>query len=196
MVEGAPHTAKRSMLNLCVYGVPLATYINEGRRRPVARRGAPWGESPPPFSFLHRGERKERERERERGAPPPPLVQFGIPWGGASTPCGPPLSPLRPTKAQYFPREVPVTPRYSGKISESLGTIPMSEYNLPIYESLPLAISRLLVVSVISSGSPKKLRSPKHITHNTNRHQTVSVWTLRVRELCRHDQDTSPTNNQ
>ena len=26
--------------------------------------------------------------------------------------------------------------------------------------------------------------------HNTNRHQMLSVWTLRVRELCRHDQDT------
>ena len=26
---GAPHTAKRSMINLCVFGVPLATYIKE-----------------------------------------------------------------------------------------------------------------------------------------------------------------------
>ena len=40
--------------------------------------------------------------------------------------------------AQHFPEGVLVTPRYSGKIPESLGTIPMSEYNLPIYESLPL----------------------------------------------------------
>ena len=36
------------------------------------------------------------------------------------------------------PQGVPVTPWYSGEIPESLGTIPMSEYNLPIYESLPL----------------------------------------------------------
>ena len=42
------------------------------------------------------GGRKERERERERGAAPPPLVQFG------HLGCCP-LSPLRPTKAQYFP---------------------------------------------------------------------------------------------
>ena len=41
-------------------------------------------------------------------------------------------------EAHDFPRGVLVTPRYSDKISESLGTIPMSEYNLPIYESLPL----------------------------------------------------------
>ena len=40
--------------------------------------------------------------------------------------------------AKIFTPGVPVTPRYSGKIPESLGTIPMSEYNLPIYESLPL----------------------------------------------------------
>jgi hypothetical protein len=41
-------------------------------------------------------------------------------------------------EAHYLSRGVPVTSRYSGKIPESLGTIPMSEYNLTIYESLPL----------------------------------------------------------
>src|SRR6266496_1617846 len=51
-------------------------------------------------------------------------------------------------------------------------------------------------MSVISSGTPKKLRSPKHITHNANRHRTLSVRTLRVRELCSHDRDTSLVNNQ
>ena len=46
-------------------------------------------------------------------------------------------------------------------------------------------------MSVISSGSPN------HITHIIlNRHRTLSVRTLRVRELCRHDWDTSPVNNQ
>src|SRR3954464_10181249 len=57
-------------------------------------------------------------------------------------------------------------------------------------------ISRLLVMSVISSGTPNNLRSPKHTTHNTNHHRTLSVRTLRVRDLCRHDRDTSPVNNQ
>ena len=51
-------------------------------------------------------------------------------------------------------------------------------------------------MSVISSGTPKNLRPPKHITHNRNHHRTLSVWTLRVRELCRHDRDTSLVNNQ
>ena len=53
----------------------------------------------------------------------------------------------------------------------------MSEYYHPIYQSLPLDISRLLVMYVISSGTPNNLRSPKHITHNTNRHRTLSVRT-------------------
>src|SRR5215216_1386268 len=57
-------------------------------------------------------------------------------------------------------------------------------------------ISRLLVMSVISSDTPNYLRSSNHITHNTNRHRMLSVRTLRVRELCRHDRDTSPVNNQ
>ena len=51
-------------------------------------------------------------------------------------------------------------------------------------------------MSPISSGIPNKLRSSNHITHNTNRHRTLSVRTLRVRELCTHDRDTSLVNNQ
>ena len=39
-------------------------------------------------------------------------------------------------------------------------------------------ISRLLVMSVISFGNPNKLQSSNHITHNTNRHQTLSARTL------------------
>src|SRR3989337_1327946 len=59
------------------------------------------------------------------------------------------------------------------------------------------AISRLPVMSMISSGTPNNIRSPNHITHIIqNRHRTLSVQTLRVRELCRHDRDTSPVNNQ
>ena len=51
-------------------------------------------------------------------------------------------------------------------------------------------------MSVISSGTPNKLRSSNLITHNTNHHRTLSMRTLRVRKLCRHDRDTSPVNNQ
>ena len=66
-----------------------------------------------------------------------------------------------------------------------------------LYMNLYLStISRLLIMSVISSGTRNKLRSSNHITHNTNRHRTLSVRTLQVRELCRHDRDISPVNNQ
>src|SRR4051812_17267336 len=51
-------------------------------------------------------------------------------------------------------------------------------------------------MSPISYGTPNKLRSSNHITHNTDRHRTLSVRTLRVRELCRHERDSSPVNNQ
>ena len=57
-------------------------------------------------------------------------------------------------------------------------------------------ISRLLVMSMISSGTPNKPRSSNHITHNTNGHRMLSVRTLRVRELFKHDRDTSLVNNQ
>ena len=46
MVEGASHTAKRLMINLCVYGVPPSTVykgVEEGESRPSY--GAPNGES-------------------------------------------------------------------------------------------------------------------------------------------------------
>ncbi len=48
-----------------------------------------------------------------------------------------PLSPLKPTKAHLFPRYSRNSPVLR-KIPESLGTFPMSEYSLPIYESLRL----------------------------------------------------------
>ena len=141
------------------------------------------------------------------GLPEPPGEVIGPYWaigekrrqakgGGAATPCGlPPLSPMAHV-GPIFPRGVPVTPRYSGKIPESVGTISMSEYNLPIYGSSPLNHSETPHHVLISSGTPNKLRSPKHITHNTNHHRTLSVRTLRVRELCRHDRDKPPVNYQ
>ena len=38
MVEGAPHTAKRSMINLCVYGVPPG-HVYKGARGEAAGLG-------------------------------------------------------------------------------------------------------------------------------------------------------------
>src|SRR3989337_2582874 len=45
--------------------------------------------------------------------------------------------------------------------------------------------------------SPGLPQSPNHITHITlYRQRSLSMRALRVRELCRHDRDTSPANNQ
>ena len=63
----------------------------------------------------------------------------------------------------------PISTRYPPKHFTCPNTI-------VLYMNLYLStISRLLVMSVISSGTPNNLRSPKHITHNTNRHRTLSV---------------------
>ena len=56
-----------------------------------------------------------------------------------------------------------------------------------------MTISRLLVISPFSSGTPNSFGTSKL---NKTIIVTLSVRTLRVRELCRHDRDTSPVNNQ
>ena len=84
MVEGAPHTAKRSKGSIVVsMGCPPPLYIKggggEGRPR---GRGAPKGGNPtpsriPPSFLVQVGEGKEGEEEKkERGTGP--LVQFGL----------------------------------------------------------------------------------------------------------------------
>jgi hypothetical protein len=135
--------------------------------------------------------------EGRRGAPPPPSPIQTSPWGGARPPLEALLSfPVWPIKAHYFPRRILVTLRYFEKYpnhSEPFRCPNIAFQYIDLYLS---TISRLLIMSVISSGTPNKLRSLNHITHNTNCHRTLSVRTLRVRELCRHDRDTSPINNQ
>ena len=73
----------------------------------------------------------------------------------------------------------------------------MSEYSLQIYGSLRLdhfETPRHVRDHIRDSKLPSVHQNTK--THNTDRHQTLSVRTLWVRELCRHDRDTSPVNNQ
>ena len=72
----------------------------------------------------------------------------------------------------------PMTARCTPKLIPCLNTI-------VLYINLYLStISRLLNMSVISSGTPNSIQSPNHITHITlYRQRTLSVRTLRVREL-------------
>ena len=76
------------------------------------------------------------EKEKEgRGRPPPP-VQIGPAHGEG---CGHPLRPFSPV--QYGSLSLNTNARNCPvlqKISESLGTFPMSEYSRPIYRSLRL----------------------------------------------------------
>ena len=135
--------------------------------------------------------------EKERWPAPFSLVQFRPEGRGRSSPLA--LSPL-PTKAHQGPMLLPANSRNSPvlrKIPESLGTFPMSEYSHPIYRSLCLnhfETPHYLRDHIRDSKLPLVHQNTK--TRNTDRHRTLSVRTLRVRELCRHDRDTSPVNNQ
>jgi hypothetical protein len=134
------------------------------------------------FLLIEGGRGKEREREKG-GCAPFPLSNSDSLMGGAALLVGCPLSPLWPRLAHYFPRGVPVTSRYSRKIPESLGTIPMSEYHLPIYESLPLDHFETPrhVRDLIRDSEQHSVTN--HITHIIlYHHRTLSVRTLRVRE--------------
>ena len=110
MVEGAPHTAKRSMINCCVYGVhpsPVYKGVEEGaakgRRHAQGGSPTPTGSRTPPF-LVGVGEGKG-EGERRKGAPPFPSPIRTRPWGGVRPPFEAFLSfPVWPIKAQYeFP---------------------------------------------------------------------------------------------
>ena len=125
-------------------GCPPPPYIREWRRGgpalSIARpRGVllPPGVGFPPFPSWSRRGMEGGVGEKERGATPSPnLFQYGLlPKGGAPAPCGLVCFLLM---AHNFSRGVPVTSRYSGKMPEPLGTIPICKCNLPIYESLPL----------------------------------------------------------
>ena len=142
MVEGAPHTAKRSQGSIVVsLGCPLPPYIKEqgGGSRPRGEARHRGGVLLPPgvgllLSLL--AYEKGREKEKEGRGRPPSLVQFGLVHGeGCGNPLGPfspfPYGPLRPNTNS---RNSPVLP----KIPESLGTFPMSAYSHPIYRSLRL----------------------------------------------------------
>src|SRR3990170_5418534 len=111
-------------------------------------------------------------------------------WAGVPPSYGV-YGPYLPPGGSGNPHGTPICTRYTPEHFRCPNTI--IQY-INLYLS---TISILLVMSVISSGTPNNIRSPKHITHITlYRQRTLSVWTLWVRELCRNDRDTSPVNNQ
>ena len=142
---------------------------------------------PPPIWNRKRG----REKEKEGRGRPPSLVQFGPDQGEG---CGHLLRPFSPFPyGPLRPIRIPVTLRYFEKYpnhSEPFRSPNIVVQSIDIYVS---TISRLLVISPISSGTLNSFGTSKL---NKDVIVTLSVRTLRVRELCRHDRDTSPVNNQ
>ena len=133
---------------------PPSRSRKEGSPTPTRRRTPPPGAPtragrPPPCSFIYGG----------RGAPPPLLVQFGPEGEGARGPSWLPLSlSTKAHKAHYFSRGVPVTLRHSGFLRnhpEHFRCPNIVVQYINLYVSI---ISRLLVMSVIISGTPNYLR--------------------------------------
>src|SRR4051812_15093101 len=100
------------MINCCVYGVPpghVYKGVEEGEGRPSY--GATWRSLTPTGSRISplpcsrsRREGKGKEKRRKEGAPPLPLVKFGLGLGGHSLPS---VFPLKPNNAHILPGEFP-----------------------------------------------------------------------------------------
>ena len=128
---------------VCFWGASASVYKGakgEGGRRPGGgrrRSPTPSGSRTPPPILVGLG---FPEGERERGGPatsPSPNRTRGGGRHAATLGC-PFLLSTKAHEGPYGSRGVPVTSRYSGKIPISPGTLPMSKYRLPIYQSLCL----------------------------------------------------------
>ena len=135
------------------------------------RRGVLLG-LPSPSRIPLQGREREGRRgrgSRKGGAPPFPCPirtpgGRGLPWLPSSLSTKAHVGPLIPPGGSGNPSSTMVSSENSPEHFRC-PNIAVQYINLYI-----LTISRLLVMSVISSGTLNKLRSPKNITHNTNRH--------------------------
>ena len=158
-----------------------------------------------PFHIHPEGEGRRREERRKGEAESLPFLSLFPsflplqvrPMGGAAAHAGCCVSPLGPLGPYLLPGVPgtasgdPICTRYPPDPIRCPNTI------IPYINLYLSTISRLLVRTVISFGTLNNIRSPNHITHIIqNCHRTLNVRTLRVRELCRHDRDSSPANNQ
>ena len=145
------------------HGVPLASVYKGGRGGGAAGpMGAPGGVllqpgvGLPPLALLEKEGGREKE---ERGAPPPFLVLFGLKGRGRATCPSRPLSfSNRAHQGPLLPGGVPVTLRYSSflrKLPKPFRCPNIVVQYINLYVS---TIPRLLVMSVITSGTPNNLR--------------------------------------
>ena len=156
---------KDQLINLCL-GVPPAPVYKGGRGGGAAgpkgcawRSPTPTGSRTPSFLVgLGEGEGKGEE-EKERGGPrPPSLVQFGLPMGGGATSWAAALSlpsgPIRPITSPGGSGNPSGTPVFSETSPEHFRCPNIVVQYINLYVS---TISRLLVMSVITSGTPNNL---------------------------------------
>ena len=154
---------------------------------------------PPPFPIPIRSRKGEGGILFPFSFPPSPfLLQFFQPiWEGRTSPFVDGVLPLLAHKAHIFCRGCPEPLPMTRYVPGTLRTLPVSIYYRPIYESLPHDhFETPRHVRDLIRDSEQHSVTKSHNSSNTNRHRTLSVRTLRVRELCRHDRDTSPVNNQ
>ena len=110
--RGGHHT--RLKINLCVLGVLPSPVYKGGREEAAVLGGAPSIGSPSRIPFPIRSRREGKRGRRKGGLRPHPLSNSVWAGGRRAQPLGPyPFSPLKPNKAHYFSRRIPVTPRYS-----------------------------------------------------------------------------------
>ena len=142
---------------------PAPVYKGARGRRCGQARGAPGGVlllpgvGLPPFPCWTRSGRREEVEGRKEGgrrAPSPCPIRTGREGGRGPALASSPLFHLGP----YTSRGVPVTSRYSGKILISPGTLSISKQGFQYINLYVSTISRLLVMSVITSWTPNNLR--------------------------------------
>ena len=110
MVEGAPHTAKRSKGSIVVSqgGASLPEYkgveegAGQGGWRAQGGSPTPTGSRTPLFPIRSRRGKEEEGGRKERGGGRPPS-QFGLGLGGHPSLAPFPSFPLRPNKAHIPP---------------------------------------------------------------------------------------------
>src|SRR3954468_14958388 len=119
----------------------------------------------PSFLLLLGGGKEGGEGEGKGGAAPPLLVQFGPEGEGARGPPRPPLSlsPLRPMWPNTSPGGVPVTLRHSSFLRNHSEPFPCPNIVVQYINLFVSTISRLLVMSVITSGTPNSFGTSKYI---------------------------------
>ena len=146
---------------------PSSVYKGGRRRGPAKGEARPRGGNPTPSRFApslsyskkEKGEGGGGEKEGEGGRRPFPLSNSDWGKGGRAPPPGCPLSsPLRPNRPITSRGGVPVTPGTPVKSRFHPEHFRYPNIGFQYINLYVSTISRLLVMSVVTSGTPNYLR--------------------------------------